>query len=358
LMIADRLLAWNAVPDSILRKIVRARVRRVQSSFDRLAPEDAEARETLLLERLESGPVTVCAEDANRQHYEVPPAFFALTLGPWFKYSCCYWPDGVADLARAEELMLELTAERAGLSDGQSVLDLGCGWGSFALWAAERYPHSRILAFSNSDPQRRHIEQRARQRGLDNLRVATGDVSSFAPAERFDRVVSVEMLEHVRNHKVLFERIAGWLSPSGLFFAHVFCHRKHLYAYELDGEASWMTEHFFSGGIMPSWDYLTRYGESLSLVDRWQVEGSHYAKTLRAWLVNLDRSRNDVLPVLRHTYGPEQARLWLAYWRIFFIACEETFALDEGRSYFVGHYLFEAARGVGGGTASSESRRS
>lgn len=328
------------MPDRLLRRVIQSRVKGLEDSFDRLTAEEQAVREATLLARLQSGPITVNADDANRQHYELPPEFFAEVLGPRRKYSSCLWDGAVADLAEAEEAMLQLTAERAGLADGQDILDLGCGWGSLSLWVAERYPHSRVLAMSNSYSQRRFIEGQRDQRGLANLEVVTAEVGGFAPQRRFDRVVSIEMLEHVRNHGALMERIAGWLQPEGRLFVHVFCHRRHLYAFEPDAGGGWMTRHFFSGGIMPAWDYLTRYQERLELLDRWEVDGRHYALTLRAWRDNLDRRRDDVLPLLAATYGADQARLWFAYWRIFFTACEETFALHSGQAYFVAHYLF------------------
>lgn len=336
----QKILAWGLVPDPLLRGVIRARVKRLARSFDRLSATERTAREQMVFARLESGPITINTSDANRQHYDLPPAFFEAVLGPRLKYSCCHWPEGVTDLAQAEAAMLELTADRAGLADSQEILDLGCGWGSLALWAAERHPGSRILAVSSSNNQRRFIENRIKDRGLGNLRVVTTDVAAFDPKAQFDRVVSVEMLEHVRNHKALLKRVAGWLKPDGCLFVHIFCHRCHVYPFEPTGEGGWMAEHFFSGGVMPSWDYLTRYQDGLTLVERWRVDGGHYAKTLRAWLHKLDRHRAAVMPVLKATYGPERARLWLAYWRAFFMACEETFALDQGQAYFVGHYLF------------------
>jgi cyclopropane-fatty-acyl-phospholipid synthase len=334
------------VPDRLLRWVIRSRVISLERSFDRLTAEEQATREATVLAGFESGPIAVDADDANRQHYELPPEFFAAVLGPRRKYSCCYWPEGTTGLAEAEEAMLVLTAERANLCDGQDILDLGCGWGSLSLWVAEHYPHSRVVALSNSHAQRRTIEELRDQKGLRNLEVVTTEVGSFSPSRRFDRVVSIEMFEHVRNHAALLERIATWLRPEGRLFVHVFCHRRHLYAYEPDAGGGWMTRHFFSGGVMPSWDHLPRYQAHLSLLDRWPVDGRHYAQTLRAWLENLDRHRADVLPLLAATYGPDQARLWLAYWRIFFMACEETFALDAGRAYFVGHYLFSKPAGL------------
>jgi cyclopropane-fatty-acyl-phospholipid synthase len=336
----DSILASGLLPDRLLRRVIRSRVKGLQEQFDRLTPDERAVREANLLAELESGPVTVHADDANRQHYDLPPEFFAQILGPHRKYSCCYWPEGTAGLAEAEEAMLQLTAERAGLADGQDVLDLGCGWGSLAVWVAERYPRSHVLAMSNSHSQRRFIETLREERGLGNLETVTAEVGTFAPARHFDRVVSIEMLEHVRNHGLLMEQIADWLKPEGRLFVHVFCHARHLYTFEPGTAGGWMSRHFFSGGIMPSWDYLVRYQAALALVERWRVDGRHYAVTLRTWLDNLDRHRDKVMPLLESTYGRRQARLWFAYWRIFFMACEETFALDSGQAYFVGHYLF------------------
>lgn len=342
----DKLLASGALPDALLRRIIRSRVAGLVEGFDRLGPAEQQEREAEVLAALESGPVTINTDDANRQHYSVPPEFFRAVLGPRLKYSCCYWPDEGTDLAQAEEAMLALTAERAGLADGQDILDLGCGWGSLALWAAERFPQSRVVAMSNSPEQRGFIEGLRDRRGLPNLEVLTTEVGDFEPPRLFDRVVSVEMLEHVRNHGELMRRISGWLKPEGKLFVHVFCHRRHLYPFEPDGPGGWMARHFFSGGVMPSWDYLTRYQDDLELLHRWQVDGRHYARTLRAWLDNLDRRRGALMPLLETTYGSDHARLWLVYWRVFFMSCEETFALASGTEYFVAHYLF-STRGTG-----------
>ena len=337
----DRVLSSGLLPDPVLRRVVRSRVKGLAESFERLSPPQKAERERALLARFETGPITINADDANRQHYDLPPEFFRLVLGPRLKYSSCFWTPGVIDLAQAEEAMLALTAERADLADGQDILDLGCGWGSLALWAAERFPQSRVMAMSNSREQRAFIESTREERGLANIEVVTASVANFDPQRRFDRVVSVEMFEHARNHRELLRRVAGWLQPEGKLFVHVFCHRDHLYAFEPDGPGGWMARRFFSGGIMPSWDYLARCQEHLELVDRWQVDGSHYARTLRAWLDNLDHNREAVLPILEGVYGRERARLWLAHWRLFFMVCEETFALGSGREYFVAHYLFK-----------------
>jgi cyclopropane-fatty-acyl-phospholipid synthase len=336
----DSVLASGVLPDRLLRRVILSRVRGLERNLDRLTAEERAAREAAVMARFESGPITANADDANRQHYDLPPGFFELVLGPRHKYSCCYWSGGMTGLAQAEEAMLVLTAERAGLEDGLDILDLGCGWGSLALWAAERYPRSHVLAMSNSHSQRRFIETLRTQKGLGNLEVVTAEVGGFFPHKRFDRVLSIEMFEHVRNHQALMNRVAGWLKPEGRLFVHVFCHRRHSYAFEPDAHGGWMSRHFFSGGMMPSWDYLTRYQADLPLLERWEVNGHHYALTLEAWLENLDQHRTQLMPLLEATYGRDRARLWLARWRIFFMACRETFALDSGRAYFVGHYLF------------------
>lgn len=335
-----RLLAKGLIPDLVLRRIVRSRVEGLVRGFESLGPDGRAEHERAVLTRLSSGPIAVGTEEANRQHYELPPEFFRLILGPRLKYSCCLWPSSVHGLAEAEEAMLALTAARAGLDNDQYILDLGCGWGSLALWAGVRYPRSRVVALSNSREQGSFIERVCLERGIRNVEVVTAEVGHFAPDRRFDRIVSVEMFEHLRNHGELMRRIAGWLHPEGRLFVHVFCHRRQVYEFDPEGTGGWMARHFFAGGMMPSWDYLTLYQEHLALVERWQVGGEHYAITLRAWLENLDRQRDLVLPVMEQAYGVGQARLRLAHWRLFFMACEETFALASGSEYFVGHYLF------------------
>jgi cyclopropane-fatty-acyl-phospholipid synthase len=298
-------------------------------------------QEATLLEELRAGPIAVSVDAANEQHYEVPAAFFEHALGPRLKYSCCYWNDDTADLSAAEETMLELTASRARIEDGMRIVDLGCGWGSFSLWAAERFPNASILAVSNSRLQRQHIMRRARERGLRNVRVQTADINDFNPDEAFDRVVSIEMMEHVRNHPALFERIARWLAPDGMAFAHIFCHRARAYTYEINGASDWMAEHFFTGGMMPSESLFSRYQEHLSLKEQWRVSGVHYEKTCNAWLDNLDRHRDRVMPILRRGYGVREAGRWFQRWRLVFMACAELFGYRGGSEWFVAHHRWE-----------------
>ena len=298
-----------------------------------------------LARHLTSGPIAVATDDANRQHYEVPPRFFELVLGRRMKYSCGYWPDGVETLDESEEAMLRLTCERAGLESGMRILDLGCGWGSLALWIAEHYPASRVEAVSNSHAQREFIEHRARDLELDNLTVTTADVNDYEPVGTFDRVLSIEMFEHMRNYEALLERISTWLEPDGRLFVHIFCHKELAYLFTDDGDDDWMARHFFTGGLMPSFDLLRRFDRHLRVEDSWRVGGEHYRRTAEAWLDELDRNRDAIAAVFRGRYDdPER---WIERWRLFFLACAELFGFNSGRDWFVGHYLLKPAPGTG-----------
>jgi cyclopropane-fatty-acyl-phospholipid synthase len=294
-----------------------------------------------LIEKLKRSPIAIRTDDANRQHYEVPPEFFQLVLGKWLKYSCCYWPEGVETIDEAEEAMLHLTCERAGLENGMEVLDLGCGWGSLSLWIAERYPNCRILAVSNSQPQIAYIAGRCRERGLRNVVGLVADANDLQINRRFDRVMSIEMFEHMKNYEQLMAKVAGSLKPTGQLFVHIFSHREFAFEFEASDPADWMAQTFFSGGTMPSDDLLLHFQRDLCLVDHWRIGGTHYAKTLRAWLEKLDRHQPEVREVLAGTYGRDQETRWWVNWRLFFMACEETWRLRKGREYLVSHYLFE-----------------
>ena len=248
---------------------------------------------------------------------------------------------GVTTLDQAEEAALEVTCARADLKDGQAVLELGCGWGSLTLWMAERYPNSRITAVSNSASQREFIEERARQRGLTNLQVITCDMNELELDERFDRVVSVEMFEHMRNYERLLERVSKWLELDGKLFVHVFCHRRYSYAFEVDGAANWLGKYFFTGGVMPGMDLLPQFDRHMKVTEQWSWSGTHYEKTANAWAANLDAKRNELLPILAETYGRDKAERWLERWKIFFLACAELWGYDDGSEWQVAHYLFE-----------------
>ena len=290
---------------------------------------------------LKNSPVALVPEKANEQHYEVPPPFFQQVLGRRRKYSCCLWDQGVTTLDQAEERALAVTCERAQLFDGARILELGCGWGSLTLWMAEKYPGAQITAVSNSAPQRREIESLARERGLTNVQVVTADMNDFAPEGLFDRVVSVEMFEHMRNYQTLLAKIASWMNPGATLFVHIFTHHRYAYTFEIRDESDWMARYFFTGGIMPSDDLLHYFQRDLRLMEHWQVDGRHYQLTSEAWLANMDANRDALMPVMAQAYGPDQATKWWVYWRVFFMSCAELFGYRGGREWIVSHYLFE-----------------
>ncbi len=343
--LVDLVVDRGLLPDTLLRTLIRLLLRRRRAHISRGTRDAHVARDRALIRALSSAPVALATAEANEQHYEVPAAFFEVMLGPRLKYSSGWWSDEIDTLARAEDAMLDLTCRRADLEDGQDVLDLGCGWGSFTLYAAERFPASRFTAVSNSATQRTWIERQARARGLDNVTVRTDDANTLEfPAAAFDRVVSIEMFEHVRNHRMLTEKISRWLRPRGVLFVHVFVHREHAYSFETNGSADWMARHFFTGGLMPSYDLLPRVVTALDLDDRWVVSGRHYARTLRAWLERLDAHRDELVHVLANGGDPNQGQVRLRRWRVFTMACEELFAFGGGGEWHVAHYRFVKPR--------------
>jgi cyclopropane-fatty-acyl-phospholipid synthase len=313
------------LPEPLIRwGIRRLLARRLRREARRLSTTTIEAE-------LSQGPIALVPEAANR--HELPPEFFALVLGAHLKYSGAYWPDGVTTLDQAEEAMLELVCSRAHLADGQRVLELGCGWGSLSRFMARRFPNSHITAIAHSRPQREFIEAQAPA----NLEVVTADMNTLTLDTRFDRVVSVEMFEHMHNWRELMHRITGWLEPGGKLFVHVFCHRHYAYPFETDGAGNWLSHHFFTGGLMPSLHLLTRFQGTLLQERIWEVSGVHYARTAEAWARNLLARKPEVMAVLARAYGAA-APLWFQRWRLFFLACAELFAYRSGREWLVGHY--------------------
>jgi cyclopropane-fatty-acyl-phospholipid synthase len=328
------------VPDVLIRAGIRRLVRQRAIEINAGNCEKAADSMNRFVQKMNSSPVALVPELANEQHYEVPEAFFGHVLGKHRKYSSCFWSKDCTNLDEAEKHSLEITCNRAGIVDGMDVLDLGCGWGSLSLWIAQHYPACTVTSVSNSNSQRRYIESVARQRGLDNIRVLTCDMNDFDIESRFDRVVSVEMFEHMRNYDEMFRRISGWLSPGGRFFMHIFCHRNAPYVFEDNGPGDWMSRHFFSGGIMPSSDLPLRFQRNLALDRQWRWDGTHYQKTANAWLDLMDRNADAVKELFKQVYGPESSHQWVMRWRIFFMACAELFGIDKGQQWFVSHYLF------------------
>lgn len=330
------------LPDALLRQGIRRLCRQRLLDEGLLDCGAADARFNALIAELKSSPVAIETQAANEQHYELPTEFFKLCLGKRLKYSSAYYPNGDETLDQAEEHMLRLYGERAELKDGQHILELGCGWGSLTLWMAENYPNARITAVSNSATQRQHIESQCRDRGYANVTVITRDVNVLDfDSDRFDRCVSVEMFEHMRNYRTLLASISRWLKPDGKLFVHIFVHRYLMYPFETQGEDNWMGRYFFTGGLMPSADTLLHFSEQLAIDRRWLVPGRHYAQTSNHWLANQDANAAAVNGILENAYGKEQAALWAQRWRMFWMACAELFAYNDGNEWMVCHYLFQ-----------------
>ena len=301
--------------------------------------EKVSSKKQSWIQQMKESPIALVPEKANEQHYEVPPAFFENVLGKHLKYSSGYWPDGVNSLDESEESMLELSFERAQLADGDSILELGCGWGSLTCYMASKLPNSKITAVSNSKDQKEHILNRCKNQGLDNIEVITADMNDFGTENKYDRVVSIEMFEHMRNYKKLLSKISSWLHDDGKLFIHIFTHQSVVYPFENQGEADWMAREFFSGGMMPSHDLLLHFQDDLILDDVWSMSGTHYEKTSLAWVNKMDANKDSIMKIFLKTYG-DDAKLWFQRWRIFFMSCEKLFGYNNGSEWGVSHYRF------------------
>lgn len=335
------LVERGLVPDQFTRIGIRSLS---QARLDAIKAIDCETSNQHLMQfiaEMNQSEIAPLPEKANEQHYEVDAAFYHLCLGQRRKYSCCYWAPETKTLNEAEVLALQQTCAHADLHDGQAILELGCGWGALSLWMAEHYPNAQITGVSNSHSQRKYIMNQAKARGFENLQIITADMNDFEAPSTYDRVVSVEMFEHMRNYQVLYGKVARWLNVGGKFFKHIFVHRSTPYLFQVEDESDWMSEYFFSGGMMPSDDLPLFFQDDLKLVNRWRWDGTHYEKTANAWLQNMDANKAEITPILASVYGQDQVTIWRNRWRMFYLACAELFGYQNGQQWWVSHYLFE-----------------
>ena len=337
-MLANYLLEKNLVPDSLIKWKIKSLLGQRLRDENQGSIEENKRRLGQLCKELSSGPIAEQFEQANEQHYEVPPEFFKLVLGNHLKYSCCSW-EKANDLSSAEKEMLDIYLERAELKDGQKILDLGCGWGSLGLYMAKKFPKSEILCVSNSNAQRGVIEEQIKSNNLKNINVITRNINDFDTEKRFDRVVSIEMFEHMRNYKNLLKKVSNVLKADGKLFVHIFIHKDFTYYFDVKDESDWMSKYFFSGGIMPSEHLLYYFNDDLQVENQWNVSGHHYEKTSYAWLKNMDSNKERILELFKKCYGEGNEKKWFSYWRVFFLSCAEIWGYNKGNEWFVGHYL-------------------
>jgi cyclopropane-fatty-acyl-phospholipid synthase len=337
----DNLLEKNQIPDYLIRTKIRQLLKQRLNDENKGNVEAQQDHLMKFIDTLKSGPIAVNTADANEQHYEVPTPFYQFCLGKNLKYSSGYWKPGVTDIDTSENDMLELTCERAELKNGQKVLELGCGWGSLSLFMAAKFPESVFTVVSNSRTQKQYIDAESAKRNLTNLTVITADMNSFAIDEQFDRVVSVEMFEHMRNYQLLLEKVSSFLQADGKLFIHIFTHKEYAYLFEVKDDTDWMSKYFFTGGVMPSDDLMFYFNDHLTVKKHWHVSGSHYGKTSEAWLSNMDRHKTEIMPLFEQTYGADNATKWWVYWRIFYMSCAELWNYNEGNEWIVSHYLFQ-----------------
>lgn len=336
----DKLIEQNRVPDFLLRAGIRNLLKQRLRDENKGGVQAQQSHLMDLISELKASPIAVNTADANEQHYEVPTLFYQYCLGKNLKYSSGYWKKGVTDINQSEDDMLELSCQRAELANGQHVLELGCGWGSLSLYMAAKFPQSTFKVVSNSRTQKVYIDDQAKQRGITNLTVITADMNTFTIDEQFDRVVSVEMFEHMRNYELLLKKVASFLKPDGKLWIHIFTHKEYAYKFEVKDDTDWMSKYFFTGGIMPSDDLMFYFNDDLVVEKHWHVSGMHYAKTSEAWLANMDSHKAEIMPLFEETYGKNQALKWWVYWRLFYLACAELWKFNKGNEWLVSHYLF------------------
>lgn len=335
------LLATDLVPEPIIRAGIRNMLAHKIRTESKPSAELQQKAISDFVTELKSCPIAIHTDSANRQHYEVPAQFFALVLGPRLKYSSALWHENTTDLAEAEVNMLDLYCQRADLSDGQTILDLGCGWGSLSLFLAEKFKKATIVAISNSTTQKEYIDSQSKLRGLNNLTVITANVADFDTELKFDRILSIEMFEHLKNYSDMLAKVSRWLNPDGKLFIHIFTHKRFAYHYEDKDGTDWLTRHFFEGGTMPSEDLFSYFQEDLRIVQQWSLPGTHYQKTAEAWLKQMKDKRNEVIKIMKLTYGEKDAVKWWSFWKLFFLSCAELWGYKNGTEWTVSHYLFE-----------------
>ena len=330
----------DLVPDWIIREGIRHFIGQRLREQQTASPTDDRTKLMRFVDELRASPIALATEAANEQHYEVPSRFYELALGARRKYSCAYWPAGVNTLDEAEEAMLSLTAERAEIADGQQIMDLGCGWGALSLYLAERFPKATILGVSNSRTQREFILSECQRRSITNVEIITANIVTFQTERRFDRIVSVEMFEHMRNYDLLLAKVSTWMKPDAKLFVHIFTHQRFAYPFTVNDSSDWMAAYFFTGGIMPSDDLLLYFQKHVHCKSHWLMSGVHYQRTAQAWLERTDANRLPILAEFSKTYGDE-ALTYLVRWRIFFMAVEELWGWANGNEWTVSHYLFQ-----------------
>ena len=341
----NKLLEKNLIPDSLIRMRIRSLLAERLKQETKATQELQQEHLMHIIEELKNSPIAIETKAANEQHYEVPTQFFKYVMGKNMKYSSCYYNPQTKNLDEAENNALELTCQHAELQNGMKILELGCGWGSLTMYMAKKFPQAQITGVSNSVSQKTYIDDCCRERGLTNVTILTADMNVFETENKFDRVVSVEMFEHMRNYQKLLKKIDRFLVPGGKLFVHIFTHKEFTYYFEVVDENDWMSKYFFTGGIMPSDDLLLYFNDHFKINKHWHWDGTHYEKTSNTWLANMDAHKKEILPILQSVYGEKQTTKWWVYWRIFFMACAELWGYKNGKEWFVSHYLFERTAG-------------